>query len=162
MGSKHRVPTPPLPLRVGKAGRKIIWKRKLPPPPRWERRSIQPNHIKFRTCSAVAPMWTPSYKRKCWGNSGGPLVNSLLWGSKMDYIVLCYLAPACPPPLPIAPKHRGSSSTSWAAARAAMPKQNSAAAWKTAPKRKMSSSATGRQRRRLLRRRKRWRRLWRR
>ncbi len=24
-------------------------------------------------------MWTPPYKRKCWTNSGGPLVISLLW-----------------------------------------------------------------------------------
>jgi hypothetical protein len=41
-----------------------------PPPPResgyyatfvlehWDRRAIQPNHIKFRTSSALAPMWT--------------------------------------------------------------------------------------------------------
>jgi hypothetical protein len=31
-----------------------------PPPPYCDRRAIQPNHIKFRTCSALAP-----YKRKC-------------------------------------------------------------------------------------------------
>jgi hypothetical protein len=30
-----------------------------PPPPHWNRRAIQPNHVKFRTCSALAPKWTP-------------------------------------------------------------------------------------------------------
>jgi hypothetical protein len=47
----YRVPTP-TPLR-GKAGRdplnKYIY---YPPPTHWDRRAIQPNHIKFRTCSA--------------------------------------------------------------------------------------------------------------
>ncbi len=52
----HNVPTP-LPLREGRQA-EIIWTRKLPPPPHWDRRAIQPNHIKFRTFSALAPIWT--------------------------------------------------------------------------------------------------------
>jgi hypothetical protein len=44
----HKVPTPP-PLREGRQVEIII-----PPPPHWDRRAIQPNHIKFRTCSALA------------------------------------------------------------------------------------------------------------
>ncbi len=47
----HRVPTHP-PLREGRQV-EISWTRKLPPS------SLLPNHIKFRTCSALAPMWTP-------------------------------------------------------------------------------------------------------
>ncbi len=47
----------PLPLLEVKAG-EIIWTRKLTPPPHWDRRAILPTHIKFRTCSALAPMWT--------------------------------------------------------------------------------------------------------
>ncbi len=60
----HRVPTP-TPFLY--ASWEIIWTRKLPPPPpHWDRRAIQPNHIKF--------MWSSApYKRKC------PLVNSVLW-----------------------------------------------------------------------------------
>ncbi len=55
----HRVPIPsPLPLREGRQV-EIIWTRKLPPPPQWDRRVIQRNHIKFRTCSAHTPMWAP-------------------------------------------------------------------------------------------------------
>jgi hypothetical protein len=30
-----------------------------PPPPHWDRRAMFPNHIKLRTCSALAPMRTP-------------------------------------------------------------------------------------------------------
>jgi hypothetical protein len=48
----HRVPTlPTLPLGIAKAGKNDYF-----PPPHWDRRVIQPNHIKFRTCSALAPM----------------------------------------------------------------------------------------------------------
>ncbi len=50
---------PPLPLRISKAGRNHFLNEELPPPPLWDRRLIQPNHIKFRTCSALAPMGTP-------------------------------------------------------------------------------------------------------
>jgi hypothetical protein len=50
----------------------IIWTRKYgnSPPPYWDRRATQPNHIKFRICSALAPMWTPvedlTQYRKMW------------------------------------------------------------------------------------------------
>ncbi len=50
---------PPPPPRVAKAGRKHLNKEITPPPPHWYRRAIQPNQIKFRTCSALAPLRTP-------------------------------------------------------------------------------------------------------
>ncbi len=80
--SIHRVPTPPpFPLREGRQV-EIIWTRNYPPFPHWDRRATQWNHIKFRTNSAHAPMWSPPpCKRKCWTKSGGPLVNSVLCGS---------------------------------------------------------------------------------
>jgi hypothetical protein len=38
-----------------------------------------------RSCADVSP----PYKRKCWTNSGGPVVNSLLWGfMKAGYLLL--------------------------------------------------------------------------
>ncbi len=59
----HRVPTPPPPFLYstrGKAGRNNLKRGKnYPPPPHWVGRAIQPSHIKFRTCSALSPMWTP-------------------------------------------------------------------------------------------------------
>ncbi len=56
----HRVPTPTPPSSTrGKAGRKHLNEEITPPPPNWDRRAIQPKHIKFRTVS------------------GGPLVNSV-------------------------------------------------------------------------------------
>ncbi len=36
-----------------------LWTRKLSPPPHLDRWTIQPNNIKFSTCSTLAPMWTP-------------------------------------------------------------------------------------------------------
>ncbi len=51
-------PSPP--STRGKAGKNQLNEEITPPPPLWDRREIQPNHIKFRTCSALAPMWTPS------------------------------------------------------------------------------------------------------
>ncbi len=66
---------PPLPLREAEGRQvEIIWTRKLPPPPHWDRRAIKPNHIKFRICSALAP--NSPYKRKCWTDSGSHLI---LW-----------------------------------------------------------------------------------
>jgi hypothetical protein len=53
----HRMPTHPLPflLSLREARQvEIIWT----PPSHWDRRAIQPNHIKFRICSALEPMWT--------------------------------------------------------------------------------------------------------
>ncbi len=47
--SQSADPSPPLYAREG-----------YPPTPHWYIRAIQPNHIKFRTCSALAPMWTPA------------------------------------------------------------------------------------------------------
>jgi hypothetical protein len=61
----------PLHLRVAKTGKNQLNEEVTP---------FLPTGIDERfsqTCSALAPMWTPPYKRKC--NSGGPLVNSLLW-----------------------------------------------------------------------------------
>ncbi len=43
----------------GKAGRNRFERGNYPLAPHLDRRVIQPNHIKFRTCSALAPMWTP-------------------------------------------------------------------------------------------------------
>ncbi len=86
-----RPPPPPLPLREERQV-EIIWTRKfkLPPLPRWDRRAIQPNHIKFMTCADV----NSPYKRKYWSNSGGLIVNSVLWGKKrksLDGSLLRYL-----------------------------------------------------------------------
>ncbi len=50
----RRLPPPP-PLSVAKTGKKHL-NDEITPPPHWERREILPNHIKFRTCSALAPM----------------------------------------------------------------------------------------------------------
>jgi hypothetical protein len=71
----------PLTPCVATAGKNILNEEITPllPTPLGYSRAIQPNHIKFRTCSALAPMWTLPYKRKCWTNSGRPLANSLLW-----------------------------------------------------------------------------------
>ncbi len=50
---------PPPPLSEGRQV-EIIWTRKLPPSsPLWDRRAILPNHIKLRTCSALAPILIP-------------------------------------------------------------------------------------------------------
>ncbi len=51
--------------------------------PHWDRRAIQPNHIKFRTCSALAPMWTPPIKESAEltrGPGGPSIVISVLRG----------------------------------------------------------------------------------
>ncbi len=69
-------PHPHLPLREGRQV-EIIWTRKLP---HWDRRAIQPNHIELRACSALTADVNSPYKRKCWTNSGGPLVHSVFWG----------------------------------------------------------------------------------
>ncbi len=56
----HRVPTSsPLTLCVAKTGKKSFERGNYPPPPHWDRRAIQPNVIKFKTCSALVPIWTP-------------------------------------------------------------------------------------------------------
>ncbi len=53
----HRVPIP-TPFLYARDGRQKQFERgNYPPPPRYS--AIQPNHIKFRTCSALAPMRTP-------------------------------------------------------------------------------------------------------
>jgi hypothetical protein len=73
-GSNHHSglgadPPPPLPLSVAKDTRK------LPPssPLGKESDTAKPNQIEDMQRS-----FSP-YKRKCWTNSGDPLVNSLLW-----------------------------------------------------------------------------------
>ncbi len=69
-GCRH---PPPLPLSPRRQV-EIIWKQaNYPPTPHWDRRAIEPNRIKFMSSFAVAPMWTPPYKRKCWNNSVVPL-----------------------------------------------------------------------------------------
>ncbi len=47
---------PPPFLYVQRGRQKSVERRNYPPSPHWDRRGIQPNHIKFRTCSALAPM----------------------------------------------------------------------------------------------------------
>ncbi len=42
---------PPLPLGEGRQGRNHLNEKFSPPPPHWDRRAVQPNHIKSRTCS---------------------------------------------------------------------------------------------------------------
>ncbi len=59
---RHRVPTPLPPATChpstrGKAGSQKSFDRgNCAPPLNWDRRTIQPNHIKFRTCSALEPL----------------------------------------------------------------------------------------------------------
>jgi hypothetical protein len=49
-------PPPPL-LRLAKASRNHLKEEIITPlTPHWERRAIQPNHIKFRTSTVLAPM----------------------------------------------------------------------------------------------------------
>jgi hypothetical protein len=45
---------PPPHLHVVTAGINHLNEEITPPPPHWDRRAILPNHIKFRTCSALA------------------------------------------------------------------------------------------------------------
>jgi hypothetical protein len=45
-----------LPLGAAKAGRNQLNKQKYPPPPDWNRRAICPDHIKYISRSALAPM----------------------------------------------------------------------------------------------------------
>ncbi len=71
-------PTPFLYAREGSF--KSFERGNWPPPPHWDWRVIQPNHIKFRTCSALAPMWIPPINQSAELTRGGPLVNSELWG----------------------------------------------------------------------------------
>ncbi len=95
IGSNHRVPTPPPPLREGRQV-EISWTRKLPPSSHWDRPAIQPNHIKFRTYRpGLLRRCELPYKRMCLTNSGGPLVNSVLWGSN-GTIKYCSLLLRCP------------------------------------------------------------------
>ncbi len=83
---RARIPSPlssytPLPLRVAKSGRNNLNEEFMyPPPPHWERREILTKPYQFRTCSALAPMWTPPINESA-ELTGGPLVNSLLWDS---------------------------------------------------------------------------------
>jgi hypothetical protein len=66
---EHSVPTPPPSSTRGKAGRNHLNEEITPLLPKWDRRAIQPNLIKFRTCSALAPMWTPPINESAelWG-----------------------------------------------------------------------------------------------
>ncbi len=78
----HRVPTfPPFFLyRQVKAGRSH---RNYPLPPQRDRRAIHPNHIKFRTCSALARMWTHTILKltQLSHYSVGLTNKRLMWGS---------------------------------------------------------------------------------
>jgi hypothetical protein len=56
----HRVPTPiPFFSTRGRAIGNHLNEEIAPSPTHWDRQAIQPNHIKFRTYSALAPMGTP-------------------------------------------------------------------------------------------------------
>ncbi len=58
-------PPPSPPLLYVREGRKKSFERgNYPPPPHWDRRAIQPNHIKFRTCNALAPIWNPQINER--------------------------------------------------------------------------------------------------
>ncbi len=50
--------TPPSSTR-GKTGRNHLNEEISCPLPHWDRRAIQPNHIKSKTCRDLGPMWTP-------------------------------------------------------------------------------------------------------
>ncbi len=54
-------PRPPLPIARDSIGRNNLNNQITlpPPPPHWDRRAIEPNHIKFMSSSADAPLWTP-------------------------------------------------------------------------------------------------------
>ncbi len=54
----------PSPFKSSEIRSKSFERIKSPPPPHWVRRAIQPNHIKFRTCSDLAPMWAPPVNEK--------------------------------------------------------------------------------------------------
>ncbi len=47
---------PPTPLHVAAAEKKSFERGNYSPLPHWDSREILPSHIKFRTCSALAPM----------------------------------------------------------------------------------------------------------
>ncbi len=75
-------PPPPLSQGVAKAGRNHLNEEFKPllPTGIGERYSQTISNFGHAWCSALAPMWTPLLRGgKCWTNSGGPLVNSLLW-----------------------------------------------------------------------------------
>ncbi len=79
-------PRPPPPIIYAKEGRQKSFERgNYPPPPHWDRRAIQPNHIKFRTCSALAPMWTPPINKNA-EQTRGPLINSVLWAVRHMFV----------------------------------------------------------------------------
>ncbi len=76
MGREHRVPTPtPFLYARGEGMEEIFLNEEIIPlaPHHLIRRAIQPNHIKFRTCTALAPMWTPLINETLWTKSGDPL-----------------------------------------------------------------------------------------
>jgi hypothetical protein len=49
-------PPPPPPLNAREGRLKSCEQGNHPPPPHWDKRAIQTNHIKFKTCSAFAAM----------------------------------------------------------------------------------------------------------
>ncbi len=69
---------PPPPSTWGKEGRNKLNDEITPLLPS-RSNSAKPNS---RTCSALAPMWTPPINESAELTRGGPLVNSLLWGNK--------------------------------------------------------------------------------
>jgi hypothetical protein len=53
-------PQGPIPFLYAREGRQKSFEwGNYTPLPHGDRRGIQPNQIKFRTCSALAPLWTP-------------------------------------------------------------------------------------------------------
>ncbi len=73
-------PSPP-PLNVATGGKNLLNEEiKLPPSsPLGQASDIAKPYQIWDMQRSCADMNSP-YKRKCWANSGGPLVNSLLWG----------------------------------------------------------------------------------
>jgi hypothetical protein len=72
---------PPPTFLYAREGRwKSFERGNYPPPPRLDRRAFQPNHIKFRTCRALAPMWTSPMNEIAELIRESPQVNSVPWG----------------------------------------------------------------------------------
>ncbi len=75
---QHWVPTPIPPSSTREKAGSNHWNEEIySPPSHLDRRSIQPNHIKFRTCSVPAAWWAPPINESV--TPGRPLVNSELW-----------------------------------------------------------------------------------
>ncbi len=89
--SHHRVPTPIHPSSTqGEAGRNHLNEEITPLLPIGLGEQYSQTISNLGHAALMRRCELP-YKRKCWTNSRGPLVNSVLWGSHMegDFIKLC-------------------------------------------------------------------------